>query len=362
MKYFKNFLAIGFGILVSVLLLEIFLRIYNPFPTRIKGDKIILPVNKRYEIKNKQVKGLDPFIIHTKNSLGFRGEEMPADFNDRTSIITVGGSTTECFYLSDGKDWPNVVKKNLDAEINNIWLNNAGLDGHSTFGHTILLQDYLIKLQPDYIVFLVGTNDVERADLDRFDSMTIRNYSTHRNWKGKLVEHSEIASILYSISSSIKAKNHELTHFSLKLTKADTFVLPEAEAQKALNGQDEFLRGYRSRLVNIIKICRRHKIQPVFITQPYLLGFGTDSLTGADLAKVKIGERDGKTQWQILQMYNAVTKQVGAENNLLVIDLANKMPKQSLYFYDQAHFTNAGAEKVAEIVSAELLPYLQKNR
>ncbi|MGZ5280703.1 MAG: SGNH/GDSL hydrolase family protein [Bacteroidia bacterium] len=343
---------------MAVLLLELFLRIYNPFPTRIKGDKIILPVNKKYEFKNKKVNGLEPYIIHTKNSLGFRGEELPADLEKRISIITVGGSTTECLYLSDGKDWPNVVGKKLKSDIPDIWLNNAGLDGHSTFGHTILLQDYLVKLKPDYVLFLIGTNDVEREDLSKFDSMHIRNYSTNRNWKGKLVEHSEIANVLYNISSVYKAKNQELTHFSLKLSKADTFVLKKEDAQKALNSQDKFLEAYKFRLKNIIKICRENKIQPVFITQPYLLGFGIDSLTGADLAKVKIGERDGATQWQILQMYNEVTKQVGTENKVPVIDLANKMPKQSVYFYDQAHFTNAGANTVAEIVAGELLPYL----
>ena len=40
-----------------------------------------------------------------------------------------------------------------------VWLNNAGLDGHSTFGHEILLRSHIIKLKPDMIIFLTGIND-----------------------------------------------------------------------------------------------------------------------------------------------------------------------------------------------------------
>ena len=46
---------------------------------------------------------LDEKIIHTKNSLGFRGDEPPDDFNPALTVVTVGGSTTESIYISDGK-------------------------------------------------------------------------------------------------------------------------------------------------------------------------------------------------------------------------------------------------------------------
>ncbi len=36
------------------------------------------------------------------------------------------------------------------------------------------------------------------------------------------------------------------------------------------------------------------------------------------------------------------------------------MPKSSRYYYDFLHYTNDGAEKVAEITYLELAPFLQK--
>ncbi|MBO9573307.1 MAG: hypothetical protein J7497_14035, partial [Chitinophagaceae bacterium] len=55
---------------VVFILLEIALRIYNPFELRIKGDKLLLPVNKRIIIKNELNPRLDPVIINTRNSIG----------------------------------------------------------------------------------------------------------------------------------------------------------------------------------------------------------------------------------------------------------------------------------------------------
>jgi len=107
------------GIAAAVALLEVMLRFSNPFQTRIKGDRIILSKNKTVRIKNNIVKRLDPVITVTLNSLGFRGAEPPADFGRYLTIITIGGSTTYCWMLSDGKPWPaelgNRLGKSLTA-------------------------------------------------------------------------------------------------------------------------------------------------------------------------------------------------------------------------------------------------------
>src|SRR4051812_14674097 len=108
-RFFKNLLAVGFGLFAALLLAEGVLRIYNPFAVRIKGDRIMLPVNQKYVWPNKHLPQLDDTIHHSKNSLGFRGPEKPANFDSALTIITIGGSTTECAYLSDGHDWPAVL-------------------------------------------------------------------------------------------------------------------------------------------------------------------------------------------------------------------------------------------------------------
>ena len=67
---------------------------------------------------------------------------------------------------------------------------------------------------------------------------------------------------------------------------------------------------------------------------------------------------DGDLAWQVMELYNGITRKVGREDGVLVIDLARKMPKNSKYYYDFMHYTNSGSEKVAAIIFQELEPYL----
>ena len=104
----KNLLVLLAGIILALIVLEIALRLFPPFEMRFKPDRIVLPVNKRYIFDNteKFPTKLAKTTHHTKNSLGFRGAPLPANLADYLSIITIGGSTTECFYLSDGRPGP----------------------------------------------------------------------------------------------------------------------------------------------------------------------------------------------------------------------------------------------------------------
>jgi hypothetical protein len=83
-----NVLLVFVGIVASLLLCELVLRFLNPFYARIKGNRIVLLANKRLQVKNTRIPRLDPVIAVTRNSLGFRGPDPPADFNDYLTIVT----------------------------------------------------------------------------------------------------------------------------------------------------------------------------------------------------------------------------------------------------------------------------------
>ena len=118
---------------------------------------------------------------------------------------------------------------------------------------------------------------------------------------------------------------------------------------------------YRQRLETLVSLARGRRIDPVLITQPVLYGTGVDEVTGLHLDEVDVySYTNGRTGWRELELYNEVTRQVGKEHGLLVIDLARELPKNSRYYYDWVHYSNAGAEKVAEIIYSQLAPYLAK--
>ncbi len=351
-----NFLAFAIGIFVSIIVLELALRILNPSNFILKGDNIVLRPAISEVIVNTEISRLDTLIYHSTNSLGFRGPEKPADFEKYLTIFAVGGSTTECRFLSDGKDWPALLANKLNKNFDSIWINNSGLDGHSTFGHLMLLQEHILRHHPKFILILAGRNDVLRDDLN-WDSKQNENFYRKAV---NLFSHSEIFSLALNLYRVHKAKQRNLRHFNLDLELSEKLFIPDSIINRQVQAHErEFMVSYRNRLQQIIDACRSKGAEPVFITQPTLVGDGVDSLTQVNLATIKTGDSEnGKLLWTLLESYNRAVKVVCSQNHCPAIDLALKMPKNSKYFYDYIHFTNDGAEVVAEVIFKDLSPWL----
>lgn len=345
---------------IVIILLEIALRIYNPFHLRLKGDKILLPVNQSITIRNQLNPRLDKTILNTRNSAGFRGPEIPILFNEYLSIITVGGSTTECRFLSDNRTWPFLVGQLLQNDFRNVWVNNAGMDGHSSFGHQVLLQDHLVKVKPKVILFLIGINDVENDQPTFHDKLNTKG--AFPSLKHYLYNNSEVLNVVINLFRGWKAQKHNNTTQQFHPPdKNKTLSIPDSVIAKRLARQSEYLPAFQQRIIQLIDTCKTYGIDPIMITQPDLYGYGVDSVTKADLAIAKIEDgMNGKLMWQLLEVYNSKTKQIGDSKNVAVIDLAHEMPKNSWYYYDHSHFTNEGALKVAEIVALKLKSILRE--
>jgi len=361
-------LLLLFGTIVALLLLEVLLRFYNPLQARIKGNRIVLTTNKTYHIKNDIIKGLDPEITVTRNSIGFRGPNPPADMSKYLSVVTIGGSTTQCFFLSDDQTWTSQLGKDLENSFNSIWINNAGLDGHSTHGHIVLLEDFVVPLHPKVAIFLIGANDVARASISDWDAENVKSglqFDSAKAFIKSASAYSEVIALFLNGYRSYTAYKAGLIHQQIDLKSQGYLDIPEAEQQQqfAQSVNAEFLNGYEQRLTKIVEVCRSAGIQPVFVTQPLLVGFGTDDVTGMDLARIRAyGPRQtGKMYWDVVEAYNDVTRKVGQANKIQVIDLAHEMPKSSRYFYDFIHYTPQGAKVIADILDTALCPTLQTN-
>lgn len=364
-------ILIVLGFLAALTLGELVLRIFQPVEFRVRGDRIVLPVRKRYICQNDISDKLDPVIIHTKNSLGFRGPESPKNLSDYLSILTVGGSATECFYLSDKKTWPDRLAAHLqkDFGVERLWLNNAGLDGHSTFGHLVMMRDYIVNLKPKVVIFFIGINDIDRTDLSDFDLNQIKKLRTDsfRTLFISMCAYSDVLTLGLNLYRNYKARLFHLQHMDINLTGMDSFEVSEDTLNEAKRYYNRHLiPEYEKRLEELIDISLSAGILPVLVTQPALYGAGQDPVSGVNLETIRLGWQkyagiyNGKFAWEILEQYNQATRRVADREKIPVIDLANILPKDSSYFYDFIHFSNAGAEKIGQILSREMSPVLKK--
>ena len=247
-----------------------------------------------------------------------------------------------------------------------MWLNNAGLDGHSTFGHTVLLRDFVLDLKPKVVVFLVGANDRGRKEAGGHTASHIKGplrFNSIEEFVKSASVYSEAVSAALNSYRYLRAKSRGLMHQSV-----DIRLLPHAQSVNP-NLSDvlephinTFLPAYERRLRTLVRLAKSSQIDPVLITQPLLYGKGNDPRTGINLSTLKISHNTtGHTAWTVLELYNEVTKKVGEQEKILTIDLARELDKNSIYFYDGFHFTNVGSTEVARIIYNHLRPYLMEN-
>jgi hypothetical protein len=346
-------------VVATLVLMEVALRIYNPFHFRLKGDKILLPINERETIVNRINPKLDPVIINTRNSLGFRGPEARTGRARVPTVITIGGSTTECHFLSDSLTWSYLLGRKIADSVPGVWLNNAGLDGQSTFGHIVMLNDYVKKLHPTVVVFLTGINDVESSGPSFHDKLYQRG--AYPDLKHFIFNNSEVLNLGLNLWRGWRAKRfNNTTNGMMVLDSVRRLAVADSVAQARVVAQGPYLEGYRTRLNALADTCLAWHIVPVFMTQPDQFGYGRDPVTGADLAAFPVDRSvNGALLWTMLERYNDVVRRMCADRGLPMIDLARLMPKNSLYFYDMSHFTNAGAEEVAGLLAPPMIRILR---
>ena len=267
---------VGIGLVAGFLLAEIVLRTFPPSFIRVRQGRLLLPANIEYRTQVRAGGG-STTVRHRKNSLGFRGPEKPPNFEQRLSIIAVGGSTTECFYLGDEKSWPERLPVYLAGTVGPVWVNNAGLDGHSTRGHSVLMQDYLIDIGPKVVIFLVGINDAGSEGLrasERQHILTAGDSTSLRGFVRGLARYSLVVDLCISLRRVWNARRIGLGHGLSGITaeEPDDFSVPASTLEKAWQRHVRGSLAFRMRLEKLIEQTLGGGIDPVLATQPALYG------------------------------------------------------------------------------------------
>lgn len=346
----------GFLILFTVLALEVLLRFFYPFPNKVRGNRFELATNTTYRLVNDFNPRLDSLIINHRNSLGFRGVDPIG--RKRPFLLAVGGSTTACTFLTEGRTWCDVLQQLAGDSIT---INNAGLDGHSSFGNLALLNYYIPGLpsKPDIIVFMCGANDVDRNDLPDYNMD--EQESTLQRTKRWLKSHSETIHLFTDLKNLWFPNDIYSDRRYWTFSGGKKLELSASHIDSSLKRQEPLLKNYRKRLEALITSCRKQGIKPVFVSQAlaYTSPERQSAASGNPLQQMNAMD-NGILFYRKLQLYNAVTRNTSIDNHIPFIDLAEKLPADTAFFYDPVHFTNKGADTVGTIIYRELAPLLRK--
>jgi lysophospholipase L1-like esterase len=276
-------------------------------------------------------------------------------------MFTVGGSTTECGYLSDGLTWTDRVGQRLSESFDQFWINNAGLDGTTTHGHLELLQGYLVDFSPDVVVFLIGYNDSMGPEANRFDR-ALGTLGTgplsFSSFKGFLISLSERSITVRNAINVYRGQRFRRrggwSDFIEWQSEKEGEPLPPNGKKELRIHQEVYIPLYKERVERILSVTRAQKILAVLVTQPIPFGASVDPDTGKNLARV----RYGAFKRARIELYNNVLRDVASTQDVPLVDLARQMPKRTSLFFDEVHFTLRGEEVASEIISQELLRIL----
>ena len=99
-----------------------------------------------------------PEVIHyTRDSRGYRGL---AGNENKKLILTIGGSTTDQRFVTDGEDWPSKLNKKIPKDYAVV---NGGVDGQSSYGHLFSIRNWHSKELPapqvSLVIYYFGAND-----------------------------------------------------------------------------------------------------------------------------------------------------------------------------------------------------------
>ncbi|HTX19071.1 MAG TPA: SGNH/GDSL hydrolase family protein [Bacteroidota bacterium] len=313
------------------------------------------PYNKM-ELK-VALKGVAPFARNTTDKWGFRGDDPPADWDDYLTIVAIGGSTTQCYYLDDSKTWPYLLQVKLRKAGVKAWVGNAGISGHSSRAHVLFVRDILPRVKPKIAIILCGINDLwyslqEKASKVDYSPETV-------GWKNKLLGYSRLVQVLYLWK--IILWDHVVV---LEKGGNDNFV-PRPIGKELILSSDlsetlPSLLPYKQNLHIMIKELRKQNIRPIFLTQPVL--FDTTApwkvIVGADFSYGgKKGEISAATDAELLSCFNNTLASVCREEHAELFDLAGRIPHSDLYFYDTMHFTELGADTVSSLIAAYMVSH-----
>jgi len=283
-----------------------------------------------------------------------------------TTILFLGGSTTECMYVDEDKRFPYLVATKLSNPLQEVRTLNGGVSGNTSVHSMNTLLNKGLASKPNIVVMMHNINDL--AILLR----TRGNYWLSSNWMDD-----EGRSLIYTVKPTVEVfvrHNFPITVHGLRVlksyfsqlkdrvlpvssTKHVVFSAPENQFKNPLTLKERALihSEFRKSLIRFVYVVQASGSTPVLMTQmnrvtedppQFLKSQINESLReyGLNYAEFR----------NIYSDFNRIIRAVAREHNIPLIDLAKDVPQTKDYMYDFMHLNNKGSALVADIVANNL--------
>lgn len=358
-EFRKNLLLLLSSLGFALFLGELILR---PFFPAAQQDSLFPPGQQFQLTPDPDIfPGITGISKYQVNSLGFRGTDpAPA----ARHILVIGGSTAECLYLDQEETWPALLESRFNKQ-QPIWIGNFSKSGlHS--GHHLQQLHWLQQVPALHDVKLIycltGFNDLihflgnDSLYLSASDNDLYR-FAFSFKGDGQLPWYKQL-SFWKALASLKKVKDtlHQQDSKGARYALWRQYRLQDSMKREELPDLSAALAQYARNIEAMIRYAAAQGIKIIFITQPvcwnapavpadepwFWLGKKGDF---ADPSKGYYYNTAALANG--MDQFNAVLRNTVLRQKGYLADLAAQLPKNRTVFYDDCHFTEAGAKAVA---------------
>jgi lysophospholipase L1-like esterase len=362
------------SIAATELALRSFLPITDPYD-RYKRRQVETPIPSQFprhfrfttepEPGLRGISGKNRFTI---NNAGFRGDPLPSPKPPREyRIFLVGGSTMEAFYLDDSAAPHSVLQRELNRSAAlqaDFKVYNAGKSGDASDDHLAMISQRIVHLEPDMLIVLAGVNDLSRS-LMPADHLHFSDTPDSFRSRLSLFRLLAMAATEFQLGRRAYYTRHRLAPgseqdvFENIPARSDYRYKAKVAQAAPVSGRTPPLNPgpYRTNLASIIGLSKIHRFQLILATQPSTWNSQIDpEVRRWHWMVYRYGTRYKEELLDAaLELFNDVARALSDQHSVPLCDLPRLMPKSGEFFYDDVHFTDAGALRFGQSLARFIL-------
>lgn len=326
------------ALLIAVMLAEVVLRIYVAArgwtPNCYAGSVQLLVPDETNGYRLARDFHLRSGVYQiTTNDRGLRGPAIatskPAG---ATRIAILGGSSVFGYLVADGQEAARLLEVKLRQAGRDVEVINAGVPGYNLFQTTHRYKELVRPLAPDIVVLYLGWNDLKYAVSDEPAAARHRRGNAAPGWE-RLLAHSTL---------------YGLIRYRL-LSPPATFAPTAATRPEPTEAG---AKQFRENMHQLLKEIRADGAQPVIVAQV----MAAQPAASPEVRRFLGASEDQQQQNAALgQWLHNTLEEIAGEEGVPFIDAFEMIPASGEYLGDAIHLTQAGEERLAELL-AERLP------
>jgi len=279
----------------------------------------------------------------------FRSLIVPFEKNPGTSRLWIASSSyAQDNYLEASRIFPNLLGEKLNQSGFRVQILNAAQEGQTIEANIKVLKETGVQWKPDYVLLYQMNLDI--SDLSKqfcSDSSSTSNikHGAHDktppikpkvNWGEKFIEKTTVYALL---KENVTAR------------LSQSRILAQDLGKDANN-------AFRQRIYNFINLSRSMGAAPILCTfsTSHDLHHQKEIPAGVKNFMLRYNIYLSPSGWfKTIDQFNDDIRQIGQEQNVLVIDLNHYLSGKPGFFRDFVHFTPEGHQMMAQVIAEKIL-------